>query len=153
MIGSLIDVNKDVVTLKNTIAFHNAVLININASLSGIDNSFVKINKTLDDTNTGVTVVTESIIDLNTTLKCVDVQTPVETEVVFEPPSSYEIMRLAREEAFDTKIKRLKEELAMSQPGKIHTTTPAATFHPDVYNLPLEQIPTSPGGYVEEVAK
>ncbi len=68
--------------------------------------------------------------------------------------TSYERMRFQREEAFDERIARLKEEIAAKRVAAPYVSTPAEELHPDVHNLPHEIInPYQSKEYVEEVAR
>jgi hypothetical protein len=48
--------------------------------------------------------------------------------------------RLAREESFELRISRMKEELATRLPDVERKGTEAYTLHPDVHNLPHDVI-------------
>jgi seryl-tRNA synthetase len=68
--------------------------------------------------------------------------------------TSYEKMRLQREEAFDERIARLKDEIAAKRPAVPYASMPAEELHPDVHNLPHDIIDTYRSKkYVEEVAR
>lgn len=59
-----------------------------------------------------------------------------------EQLTTYELERLEREEEFDDRISRLKDELA-SQQRIIHNSTIAEELHPLVKNLPHNAIKTN----------
>lgn len=67
--------------------------------------------------------------------------------------TSYELERLEREEQFDNRINRLKDELAQQQ-HIIRTGIIADELHPSVHNLPHDSVQTKYDVYPDmEVAE
>ena len=74
-------------------------------------------------------------------VKCLQI-TDERTSTSFkEQLTSYELERLEREDEFDERIAKLKEELA-NQQHILHIATTAEEFHPLVKNLPHDIIKT-----------
>lgn len=68
--------------------------------------------------------------------------TPQNKEV-HEELTSYELERLEREQEFDERINRLKDELAQKQEHMERFGTTADELHPLVKNLPHNNIPSN----------
>ena len=70
-------------------------------------------------------------------------------------PSSYDIMRMEREREFDNRIDRIKDELANKvADGRAERKGGAAEIlHPDIQNLPHEEIKIKYDLYPIEIAE